>query len=424
MARRPESAGAPQTRLVWKLMTSAAIVSVAAACTPLTRMSGQKASLPAINYSQKDQTPAQPTNPLFVATSYWAKQYRTNPNDPNAALNYARNLKAVGAKSRVLAILKRAYAIHPNNPDIASEYGRAVLENGQTRLALRILKKAEKPDGKTDWRVLSAKGTAHAKLGEHILAQQYFISAMRKNPGGASLRNNLALSYAMSGKANRAETLLRQTIDSGHDTPRLRQNLALVLGLQRKFTEAEQIASVDLAEDKAQANVNYLRTMVRDRPAGDTPKDESAEDTPLQIAAAPPPKRKPADSNRKKASKPKKRQLTSATLPLPWAKKAPETTGSITPASHAGPVPVPARKPRVVVAAAKQAAEPVSNAKAASAAPAKSAKAKKPQGKTRAKPATARPWKSDVKLSAWQTTVEPERPKARKAVFRPFAGGD
>ena len=44
--------------------------------------------------------------------------------------------------------------------------------------------------------------------------------------------------------------------------PRVRQNLALVMGLQGRFAEAENIAQADLPSDEAAANVAYLRAML------------------------------------------------------------------------------------------------------------------------------------------------------------------
>jgi Flp pilus assembly protein TadD len=44
--------------------------------------------------------------------------------------------------------------------------------------------------------------------------------------------------------------------------PRVRQNLALVVGLQGRFAEAESIARADLPPDDAAANVAYLRQML------------------------------------------------------------------------------------------------------------------------------------------------------------------
>jgi Flp pilus assembly protein TadD len=42
----------------------------------------------------------------------------------------------------------------------------------------------------------------------------------------------------------------------------VRQNLALVIGLEGRFGEAEQIARADLPPDQAAANVAYLRQML------------------------------------------------------------------------------------------------------------------------------------------------------------------
>jgi Flp pilus assembly protein TadD len=42
----------------------------------------------------------------------------------------------------------------------------------------------------------------------------------------------------------------------------VRQNLALVVGLQGRFAEAETIARADLPPEEAAANVGYLRQML------------------------------------------------------------------------------------------------------------------------------------------------------------------
>jgi Flp pilus assembly protein TadD len=56
----------------------------------------------------------------------------------------------------------------------------------------------------------------------------------------------------------------------------VRQNLALVVGLQGRFPEAEGIARADLPSDEAAANVAYLRQMMAQqngwKPPGDPDK--------------------------------------------------------------------------------------------------------------------------------------------------------
>ena len=51
-------------------------------------------------------------------------------------------------------------------------------------------------------------------------------------------------------------------MDSGHEDKRVRQNLALVLGLQGKFDEARKVASLDMSDQEAKSNMAYLRNML------------------------------------------------------------------------------------------------------------------------------------------------------------------
>jgi Flp pilus assembly protein TadD len=60
---------------------------------------------------------------------------------------------------------------------------------------------------------------------------------------------------------NAEKTLRRAAAFPGAD-PRVRQNLALVVGLQGRFAEAESIARADLPSDEAAANVAYLRQLL------------------------------------------------------------------------------------------------------------------------------------------------------------------
>ena len=48
----------------------------------------------------------------------------------------------------------------------------------------------------------------------------------------------------------------------------MRQNLALVVGLQGRFAEAETIARADLPPEEAAANVAYLRQMLAQQERG------------------------------------------------------------------------------------------------------------------------------------------------------------
>jgi Flp pilus assembly protein TadD len=55
---------------------------------------------------------------------------------------------------------------------------------------------------------------------------------------------------------------LRHAASLAGDDPRVRQNLALVVGLQGRFADAENIARADLPAEEAAANVATLRRML------------------------------------------------------------------------------------------------------------------------------------------------------------------
>ena len=59
-----------------------------------------------------------------------------------------------------------------------------------------------------------------------------------------------------------AETYLRSAIAQPGADSRVRQNLALVVGLQGRFQEAENIARQELTAEQAEANMAYLKAML------------------------------------------------------------------------------------------------------------------------------------------------------------------
>ncbi|MGE0023490.1 MAG: tetratricopeptide repeat protein [Hyphomicrobium sp.] len=219
--------------------------------------------------TQQAAKDAAPTEPQ-AAAEYWGKLYSKNPRDLGSALAYAQSLKALGQKREALAVLQQASLIHGTNRELAADYGRLALELDQVSVAKKLLEVADDP-GHPDWRIILARGTALAKEGSYREAIGFYERAQALNPGHPSVLNNLALAYTMSGEPARGEQLLRQASASGGDNAKVRQNLALVLGLQGKYAEATQVASSDLAPADAEANTALLRKMVKLDPKTSAP---------------------------------------------------------------------------------------------------------------------------------------------------------
>jgi Flp pilus assembly protein TadD len=213
-----------------------------------------------ITGSVKPRAEAAPTDPTRAVDVY-GERYRANPRDVDAALAYGQALRANGQRAQAAAVLEQATIAHPGNKALLAAYGRALVDNGSFQQAFDVLSKAHSPDN-PDWRILSVQGTALDQMGRHEDARRYYASALKIAPGEPSVLSNLGLSYMLSKDLPKAEATLRQAYASTRADARVRQNLALVVGLQGRFAEAESIVKADLPPDEAAANVAYLKEML------------------------------------------------------------------------------------------------------------------------------------------------------------------
>jgi Flp pilus assembly protein TadD len=113
--------------------------------------------------------------------------------------------------------------------------------------------------------VWNDKGVALDQLHRHAEAQQAYRTGLTGYPNDRALRNNLGLSLAMSRDFREAETILRTLASEPDATPRARQNLALVLGLEGDDAGARRVAEADLdgaALDNNERFYAYVRAMM------------------------------------------------------------------------------------------------------------------------------------------------------------------
>ena len=204
-----------------------------------------------------------PQNELQKATTYWGQEYAKNPMELKPALSYARNLKALGEKQKAMAILQRAASLHDDDPELAGEYGRLALELDQVNVAARMLELADNA-AKPDWKVISARGTVMAKQGQYKEAIPFYERALALAPNQSSILNNLAMAYAMGGDPKKAEELLRQASTGPEENSgKVKQNLALVLGLQGRYDEAKSVTAGSSSAMASADNVDIMRKIVR-----------------------------------------------------------------------------------------------------------------------------------------------------------------
>lgn len=244
-------------RLLGSVAVMASLATGLGGCKTMGDITGSVTSKP---------DPVEETDARRAAEAY-GERYRANPKDADAALRYGTALRASGQRSQAAAVLEQASIANPGNKQLLAAYGRALADKGNFQQSFDVLSRAHSPDN-PDWRILSVQGTALDQMGKHQEARSYYASALRIAPDEPSVLSNLGLSYVLSRDLPKAEETLRKAQATGRADPRVRQNLAIAVGLQGRFAEAETIARADLPPDEAAANVAYLKQMLarKDQP--------------------------------------------------------------------------------------------------------------------------------------------------------------
>ena len=191
----------------------------------------------------------------------WGRRYDSNRNDKRTAMNYARALRMLSQHAQAVAVLQGLAVHYPKDMDVLGLYGKALADAGRLDEAAKVLANAHTPE-RPNWSILSAQGSVADQLGDHAQAQAYYAAALRIHPNDPGVLSNLGLSYALARDLTHAESTLRQAASQPTADMRVRQNLALVLALQGKFPEAEEISRHDLSAIDAASNVASIRRMI------------------------------------------------------------------------------------------------------------------------------------------------------------------
>jgi Flp pilus assembly protein TadD len=202
----------------------------------------------------------------------YGQRYRNDPKDAEAALRFGSALRATGQRAQAVAVLEQAAMANPSDRALLAAYGRAQVDSGSYQQGFETLSRAHTPDN-PDWHILSIQGTALDRLGRHEEARHYYNNALKIKPEEPSVLSNLGMSYLLSKQLASAEQALRRAHDGDRTDRRIRQNLALAIGLQGRVDEAESIVAAGLPPDEAAESVSTLKQML---PRGDHPTPRRA----------------------------------------------------------------------------------------------------------------------------------------------------
>ena len=189
------------------------------------------------------------------------KRYERNPGEKAASIDYARALRALTRYNEAVAVMQTAAVKAPKDLQVLGEYGKALADAGQLAQAKDVLTRAYTPDNPS-WDVMSVQGAVADRLGDHASAMEFYREALKIAPGEPGVLTNMGLSLALNKQLPEAEKALQQAVASPKADARMRGDLALVLALEGKFAEAEQVGRTDLSSEAARANVELIRLMI------------------------------------------------------------------------------------------------------------------------------------------------------------------
>lgn len=243
----------PLARSFRRLSMTALLVASAAA---LAACQSTTASLDSMNTAST--APAS-----YKETAELGKKWQRDTGNVATGLAYANGLEAIGQNAQQLEVLRTLTSLHPEDAKLAVIYGKKLVNAGRGSEAIPLLQPHAAAPG-ADWRLHNALGSAYDQQGDYTAARENYAKALAQSPDEMSVLNNMGMSFALEGNLKQAEDVLRKAsqLPRAASQPRIRQNLALVVGLQGRFDEARKIASEDLPPDQVEANMDYLQKML------------------------------------------------------------------------------------------------------------------------------------------------------------------
>lgn len=196
--------------------------------------------------------------PPLSRAAFWAQEVTRDPRDPLAGVEFSAALRSLGKAGEAAAAAEAVLAFNPDHVDALLALARAQIARGQAFHAIAPSRQAQRL-APNDWRAPSLLGVAYEAVDRPAEARTAWEQALKLSPDNPAVLANLALSWAAAGDLPRAEGLLRRAAARPEAGAQVRQNLALVLGLQGKTAEAERLIRDDLPPEQAAANLAWLR---------------------------------------------------------------------------------------------------------------------------------------------------------------------
>jgi Flp pilus assembly protein TadD len=142
-----------------------------------------------------------------TAAHFYFRAHQLKPSDEVAVkLGYAlfKSGNHADAEQVLGAVLER----QPKNADALRGLAHSRLAQGRIDDAVALYKRAIAEGGQNDPRLWSGLGAAHDLAGRHAAAREAYAAGLKAQRDHVGIRQNLALSYALTGEYEKASSIL------------------------------------------------------------------------------------------------------------------------------------------------------------------------------------------------------------------------
>lgn len=220
----------------------------------------QAAAAAPLKASPQQRAEARRLDPLARA-AFWGAEFERDAADAEAGAALAQALRGLGRNDEAALAATKALVAHPDDEALLLELARAHVARGQGFYAIDPARKAAALAPK-DWRPQTLLGVAYEQAQRDEEAEAAHRQALALAPNEAAPLTNYAMHLAGKGDLAGAEAQLRRAAALPSAGIQVRQNLALVVGLQGRLPEAEKLARADLPPEQVANNLAYLRAAI------------------------------------------------------------------------------------------------------------------------------------------------------------------
>jgi Flp pilus assembly protein TadD len=203
---------------------------------------------------------AQSGGDLANAVGIYRRAAEMAPQEPAPLIAAGDALLQMGAINEAIVSYNSALVRPGDTQGAQIGLAKAFLRTGNPQLALAPLSKAAEVNPE-DPKLLLLLGVTKDLEGKRGEAQAYYRDGLARAPGDPGLTTNLALSLAMSADYRNAITVLQPLALAPTSSPRERQTLALIYGLNGNASEAARLSRIDLDDASVEHNLGYYKTL-------------------------------------------------------------------------------------------------------------------------------------------------------------------